>query len=777
MVAALIFVSVLPGQDAGDYNQKVISDVQKLQRVEEAMRSFMAAHGRRPCPADGQYPLGNQYFGAEAANPGSCVGGTPAAPMGPDAGTGNIVAGTIPTRSLALDDSYAFDAFGRRFTYVVDKRATQRSSCIALEGIASGRPQPPGVGGLQIENTRNGTLLDQVMYAYITHGPQGFGAYPEQGALTPAQRMNNGSTDQDEETNAEVGTDGSFTYSPANMTNTLVQKDRTPTFDDIVWYRSDLKNTCCIGAMCGQLGIRIDGPLANGGLNGVQSYDINQDGVGDIFVSAGDGSSSFVGSVLFGHKGYWPFVIDLSSYVMTGGNGFTVQMDWYPTINGMADLDGDGIPDLVLSDGGYEAMVIFGQGSGGTYWPLYRYGYPFSSNLDGSHAAEIVDNDLGYDYGGVRAVGKFTTDTAAGVLFQQGDGLGVPANEMFEFIRGGPRPWPSSQNTSGMANGTKAIRFSGTGGAWTPFTIADMNGDNIGDIVVGASIVYGGSGPGGNWGGPYSFSNLNTPNNPSGMTIGAPAQDGGGAGNPTFPTAVAVGNFNNGGKNTLVLGNRDWGCCTGRTFIINGPLNTTSWANGWEPATQLNGTTGSTFYGQDGATGAFFADLNNDGNLDLIMTHALCCYTNYVTIVFGANVFGSSYTLGSDSRSVIISGMWNDNWGPSIATADLNGDGITDLVIGDPQANKVYIIWGHNTWPSSIDLMTLPSNQGIVINGTGGGSFGSSISTGDVNGDGIADLMICAPGQTNNGISGSGSCYVVWGHRGAWKWTINDTDL
>ncbi len=97
-VAALVFVSVLPGQEAGDTNQKTLNNAKKLERVEEAMRAFMAANGRRPCPADGQYDQNTQYFGIEADNPGSCVGGGGAngiiAPLGPDTSTSNCINST-----------------------------------------------------------------------------------------------------------------------------------------------------------------------------------------------------------------------------------------------------------------------------------------------------------------------------------------------------------------------------------------------------------------------------------------------------------------------------------------------------------------------------------------------------------------------------------------------------------------------------------------------------------------------------------------------------------
>src|SRR5438034_736460 len=65
--AVMVFVSFLPGREAGDTNQKTTNNVHKLERIEEAMRGFMAMYGRRPCPADGQYAENTANFGLEAA--------------------------------------------------------------------------------------------------------------------------------------------------------------------------------------------------------------------------------------------------------------------------------------------------------------------------------------------------------------------------------------------------------------------------------------------------------------------------------------------------------------------------------------------------------------------------------------------------------------------------------------------------------------------------------------------------------------------------------------
>ncbi|MGH7193467.1 MAG: hypothetical protein ACREJM_08030, partial [Candidatus Saccharimonadales bacterium] len=275
-VAAVILASLLPGGEAGDTNAKTISDIHKLERIEEHMRSFMVFNGRRPCPADGQYPElgpGSQYFGQEAGTPGACTGNsapTPNAPMGPDAGTGYIVSGTIPTRSLGLPSDYAFDSYGRRFTYVVDTRATKHSSCAALEGLTLTNFTPTGKGGLVIEDGTH-AVTDNVMYAYIDHGASGYGAFPGDGSATTlttaqsvARRINNQSTDADMQTNAgvDVGANpgaSTFTYNTTNFTNVRIRKDRVlPStsgsldtgFDDLTWYRDDLKNTCCLGYSC-----------------------------------------------------------------------------------------------------------------------------------------------------------------------------------------------------------------------------------------------------------------------------------------------------------------------------------------------------------------------------------------------------------------------------------------------------------------------------------------------------------------------------------------------
>ncbi|MBH8554919.1 cadherin-like domain-containing protein [Nostocaceae cyanobacterium CENA357] len=112
--------------------------------------------------------------------------------------------------------------------------------------------------------------------------------------------------------------------------------------------------------------------------------------------------------------------------------------------------------------------------------------------------------------------------------------------------------------------------------------------------------------------------------------------------------------------------------------------------------------------------------------------------------------------------------------GRSVSSAgDINGDGIDDLIIGavspsyGSYSGQSYIVFGKSSgFSASLELFTFNSSNGFLINGINAGDFsGSSVSSaGDINGDGIDDLIIGASRADPNGVTYSGQSYVVYGN-------------
>ena len=127
--------------------------------------------------------------------------------------------------------------------------------------------------------------------------------------------------------------------------------------------------------------------------------------------------------------------------------------------------------------------------------------------------------------------------------------------------------------------------------------------------------------------------------------------------------------------------------------------------------------------------------------------------------------------------------------GISVSSAgDVNGDGIDDLIIGahgaSPNGNfaagESYVVFGTSGgFGASLDLSSLDGSKGFVINGIDAvDESGWSVSSaGDVNGDGIDDLIIGTRGADPNGNSNAGESYVVFGSSGGFGASLDLSSL
>ena len=139
-------------------------------------------------------------------------------------------------------------------------------------------------------------------------------------------------------------------------------------------------------------------------------------------------------------------------------------------------------------------------------------------------------------------------------------------------------------------------------------------------------------------------------------------------------------------------------------------------------------------------------------------------------------------TLGS--KGFIIQGdAAGDNAGRSVSSAgDINGDGFDDIIIGAGYASKggfasgaAYVVFGHaGGFPPALDLAQLNGLNGFLLAGAAPFELAGEFATGagDINGDGIDDLIVGARLASPNGLF-SGAAYVVFGHAGAFAPSVS----
>jgi Ca2+-binding RTX toxin-like protein len=200
----------------------------------------------------------------------------------------------------------------------------------------------------------------------------------------------------------------------------------------------------------------------------------------------------------------------------------------------------------------------------------------------------------------------------------------------------------------------------------------------------------------------------------------------------------------------------------------------------------INGTNGFRLnggaqYNYNGYAVSLAGDVNGDGFDDLIVG-APGAGADYSSPGAGYVVFGKASGFGADVALSALDGSDGfklsgaaalDFTGAKVASAgDINGDGFADVIVGawgaDPHGDfsgASYVVFGKASgFAANIDLSALNGTDGFQLDGGAEGDrVGLAVSSaGDINGDGIDDIVVGAPFASPNGTF-SGASYVVFG--------------
>ena len=484
---------------------------------------------------------------------------------------------------------------------------------------------------------------------------------------------------------------------------------------------------------------------------------------------------------------------------LTGSNGFTINgVSPYDTtgyfVSGAGDINGDGIDDLIIGAPGFNSSNPDATTSPGYSYVVFGKLGGFSANfelstLDGTNGFAIkgiaANDGTGFSVSSAGDVnGDGIDDVVIGAVYADPNGL-IDAGSSY-VVFGSTSGFAPTLNLSDL-NGANGFTINGiaegnqTGNSVSG--IGDINGDGIDDLVISALyadpnnldnagsayVVFG------KQGGFSANFNLSELNGTNGFTINGIAE-----GNETSVSVSGAGDFNGDGIDDLIIGASSAdpnGNNSGSSYLIFGSeegfaptlnLSTLDGTNGFA----INGANAYDFAGKVSAAG----DVNGDGFDDLIIgAYGANGFAGASYVVFGsAQPLPPSFNLSelNGTNGFAINGITAGNFtGFSVSGAgDFNGDGIDDLIIGAPFTNNAagqsYIVFGsQGGFSASINLSELDGTNGFALNGVNAYDFSSiSVSAaGDINGDGLDDLIIGASYADPNGNTNAGSSYVIFG--------------
>jgi hypothetical protein len=245
-----------------------------------------------------------------------------------------------------------------------------------------------------------------------------------------------------------------------------------------------------------------------------------------------------------------------------------------------------------------------------------------------------------------------------------------------------------------------------------------------------------------------------------------------------FGSAMAAGDINCDGLTDLVIGSYNFGgvaTSAGRLQVFHGQA--TSPFIGSTASTTIDHPTADEYFGVAVATGNFNGDSNGANPCMDVVVGATQRNQLGATDVGGeARIYLGSTGGLSTTESWTTNGVNEFNqYGFSVATADLNQDSFDDVIVGELRGDgsigdqgRVHGYFGSATGPST-------TASWIVEGGQAFSEFGAEVANlGDINGDSLDDIAV---GATNfdNTLNDEGAAFIYLGRAGGPATTADES--